>query len=176
MRVRFNRRKAVALIMGSALCAAGAGSASAITASGPTIVNATVNEQLQITTTPAVSFPALNVGDTSAPVLAPVNVVSNVVAGYQLSVSRTTFTNGDIPLYYNFAANPPDPTMLLDVVPNTPVQVPTTIPAFNVGHRTNTITSPTGDNWDVELILGPVPFVASGAHSSTVTFTAVGLP
>lgn len=176
MRVRFHRRKAVALITGAALCAAGAGSAMAITASGDTVVNATVNEQLQITTTPLVSFPALNVGDTSAPQSAPVNVVSNVAAGYQLSVNRTVFTNGDIPLYYNFAANPADPTMLIDTTVGTPVPVPTTIPAFNVGHRTNTISPPTGDNWDVELLLGPVPFVASGAHSSTVTFTAVGLP
>ena len=161
------------LTASAALCLALAATATAITATGTTTVNATVNESLGVTATASVTIPALNVGATSAAIAAPVTVVSNVTGGYQLSVARTAFTNGDIPLSF-LVATPADVTQLLDVTAATATAVPTS-GGQNVGHRTATITAAIGDTWTTSLQLGPVPFTRSGAHASTVTFTAVGL-
>src|SRR5207253_1869798 len=100
-----------------------------------------------------------------------VTVVSNARGGYQLSVSRTAFTRGDIPLAASVSATPAGAVADLAAAGAVP-----TSGALNVGHRTQTVTRASGDAWTLGLALGPVPFVADGAHTSTLTYTVVALP
>jgi hypothetical protein len=113
------------------------------------------------------------VGASAGPLSAPVTVVSTAVGGYQLSVGRTAFTRGDIPLSVSASSAPAG--ALLDLTPGLPTAVPTA-GSQNVGHRTNTVSLAGGDLWSLAFHLGPVPMVLDGAHSSTVTYTVVGLP
>ena len=46
--------------------------------------------------------------------------------------------------------------------------------SLGVGRRLSA-TAAGGDTWRFNLTLGPVPFVQDGPHSSTLTFTALGL-
>jgi hypothetical protein len=119
------------------------------------------------------AFPATPVGASAGPLSAPVTVVSNAAGGYQMSIGRTAFTRGDIPLSVSAASAPAG--ALLDLSPGVPAAVPTA-GTQNVGHRANTTSLPGGDVWGLAFHLGPVPLVLDGAHSSTVTYTVVGLP
>ncbi|HJZ62525.1 MAG TPA: hypothetical protein VKD47_10255 [Miltoncostaeaceae bacterium] len=155
----------------AALAAAGLAAAPAFAAD--TNVSVTVNETLAITaSTASVDFGAVAEGaNPSSP--ASVTVKSNHVGGYQLAVSRTAFTNGDIPLTFAPGATPSG--AVADAAADTAIP---TAGSLNIGHRAagaNEITPSLGDAWSFNLKLGPVPFVRAGAHSSTVTFTVVGL-
>src|SRR5262249_39990451 len=83
-----------------------AGLAAAPASAADTNVSVTVNETLAITaSTASVDFGAVAEGaNPSSP--ASVTVKSNHVGGYQLAVSRTAFTHGDIPLTFAPAAPP----------------------------------------------------------------------
>jgi len=148
-----------------------------------TCVNATVNATIIVTSPSLVSFPALGAGETSSPVSVPVNVKSNNGTGYQLSCTRTAFTNGDIPLSISGGAvsapqayNAPLPALTPIPVGSSAgatLSTPPTGPNLNLGHNT-TFTSAAGDSWPFSFTLGPVPFgIAAGSHQSVVTFTAV---
>jgi hypothetical protein len=142
-----------------------------------TCVTANVAATIIVTSPTSISFPALGAGETSSAVPVPVNVKSNDGLGYQLNVTRTAFTNGDLPLSIGSGAvtfpqvldlpgGPIGPT-----TSNTPI--PTSGPNLNIGHST-TVTSNAGDDWPFNFTLGPIPFnVPAGQHQSVVTFTAV---
>ncbi|MDX6510913.1 MAG: large repetitive protein [Gaiellaceae bacterium] len=138
--------------------------------SGSTEVTATVAPTLTVSAPASIAFPTLAVGQTSSPLAVPITVSSNATGGYQLGVTRTAFSAGDIPLSISSAA--PASGMLLDLSGTTAIP---TAGSLNVGHRTSTITAAGGDSWPTSLVLGPVPLVASGTHTSTVTFTVTGL-
>jgi hypothetical protein len=128
-----------------------------------------VRPTLRVAVQPTVRFKALAVGQSdSKPV--PVTVTSNNEAGYQLSVIRTEFANGDIPL----SLEPPTP-------PGTGVANVTAkkaIPpreAVKVGYRT-AVSDPGGDVWPLTFDLGDVPDGAKpGLHPATVTFFVMAL-
>jgi hypothetical protein len=120
----------------------------------------------------ALAFGAASFGATVGPLAQSVTVVSNARGGYQLSASRTAFTRGDIPLAASAASAPSG--AVLDLVAGAGA-VPTS-GSLNVGHRTQTVTRSAGDAWNLGLTLGPVPLVADGAHTSTLTYTVVALP
>jgi hypothetical protein len=136
--------------------------------SANTCVTADVVSTITVTAPALVSFGSLAVGETGGPAAAPVNVKSNA-GGYQLSVTRTAFTNGDLPLAIQSAA-PPEPEMLLDLSGLTAIP---TSGSVDIGHRSGSITPDAGDTWPLSLVLGPVPATATGTHASIVTFTAV---
>jgi hypothetical protein len=135
--------------------------------SASTCVTADVVSTITVTAPALISFGSLAVGETSAPAAAPVNVKSNA-GGYQLSVTRTAFTNGDLPLSVASAA-PADPAQLLDLSGLTAIP---TIGSVDIGHRSG-VTPEAGDTWPLSLTLGPVPATATGTHASIVTFTAI---
>jgi hypothetical protein len=136
--------------------------------SANTCVTASVVSTVSVTAPAVITFPALPVGGTSAPVAAPVNVKSNG-GGYQLSVTRTEFTNGDIPLSIQ-SGTPTDAGMVLQLSGLAPIP---TSDNLNIGRRSGSVTPDAGDAWPLSLVLGPVPAVAAGKHASIVTFTAV---
>jgi hypothetical protein len=148
-----------------------------------TCVNATVNATIVVTSPSLISFPALGAGETSSPVAVPVNVKSNNGTGYQLSCTRTAFTNGDIPLSISGGAVSAPQAYIAPLPALTPIPVgssagatlstPPTGPNLNLG-TDSTFTSVAGDNWPFSFTLGPVPFgIVAGTHQSVVTFTAV---
>ena len=136
------------------------------------LVSATVNSKIQLTAPADFDFGSLDIGSSTTATGKQVTVVSNIRGGYQLSVTRTAFTFGDIPLAINTAAAPSGAA--LDLTASTDTAISTSA-ALNLGHRTSTISPEAGDVWVFGFKLGPVPFVQDGAHSSTLTFTALGL-
>jgi hypothetical protein len=138
--------------------------------SADTCVTANVVSTITVTAPALVSFGSVAVGETAGPAAAPVNVKSNDDGGYQLSVTRTAFTNGDLPLSIDSAV-PPAGTALdlsgLTAIPLGPLNL-------SIGHRAGSITPAEGDTWPLSLTLGPIPATATGTHASIVTFTAVG--
>jgi hypothetical protein len=135
-------------------------------------VTAEIGSTLALSAPASIAFPRLLPGQTSAPVPSAVTVTSNDPAGFQLSVSRTTFTPTDIPLAIRSSA--PDVGMALDLLLGVPTAIPTS-GGLPVGHRVGTIAGPSGDVWPTSLVLGPVPNVSAGTYSATVIYTVVGL-
>jgi hypothetical protein len=142
----------------------------ATTWSSETEVDATVGSSISVSAPSSVSFPVLAPGQTSPGEYTPVGVTTNDSLGYQLAVGRTAFSAGDIPL--SVFVPPSYPDMLLDV---SGIEAIPTTGTIDLGHRTGTITTASGDYWPLYLILGPVPFTRSGSHTSIVTFTATAL-
>jgi hypothetical protein len=177
MKLRTASARRGALALGTAVLALGAAVPAALavptapSSSGTTAVSASVNSKIQITAPSDFDFGALDIGGTASATGKQVTVVSNIHGGYQLSVSRTAFSGGDIPLAINASAAPSG--ALLDLLSGD--NAITTSSALNLGHRSSTISPSTGDTWTFGFTLGPVPFVQDGAHSSTLTFTALGL-
>lgn len=108
-------------------------------------------------------FGSLLPGATTTRSLTP-TVTSNDTAGYQLAVSRTAFTPGDLPL---------------SIACTTCGLAATPVPAGNTLLEVASAAGPSanaGDDWPATLSLGPIPGAArSGSYSSTITFTVVGL-
>jgi hypothetical protein len=140
--------------------------------SANTCVTANIATTILVTAPSTVSFPPIGATATSSPVAVPVNVKSNDPAGYQLSVIRTPFTGGDIPLSISGAAVAAPQAYDAPLPALTPI--PTVTPNLNIGETTGAITPAAGDNWPLSFVLGPVPFgIPAGAHQSVVTFTAI---
>jgi len=178
MKLRTASARRSALTVGAAALALGAIAPAALavapSSTGTTTVSASVNSLIALTAPTDFSFGALNIGDSTTATGKQVTVVSNISGGYQLSVTRTDFTNGDIPLAISGTSTTGGSS---DLPANTPDPVYTAITssALNLGHRTSTISSSGGDQWTFAFKLGPVPFVQDGPHSSILTFTALGL-
>jgi len=176
MKLRTASARRGTLALGAAALALGvvAPAALAVAPSSPgtTTVSATVNSKIQVTAPADFDFGSLDIGGSATATNKQVTVVSNIRGGYQLSVVRTAFSGGDIPLAINASAAASGAS--LDLTPSTDTLVPTS-GSLNLGHRTNTISPQAGDAWIFGFNLGPVPFVQDGAHSSTLTFTALGL-
>jgi hypothetical protein len=157
------------LVLAGGLVAALAIAAPAMAADASTTVSADVNTVIAVSAPASIDFGSVNVGAQES-ANADVSVTSNISGGYTLSASRTSFTNGDIPLGWTAVTNPSNTTAA------TPGAIPTS-GSIAIGAMTpGFVTSPTGDHWMVTLGLGPIPFTLDGAHSSTVTFTATATP
>jgi hypothetical protein len=134
-------------------------------------VTANLVPTISISAPASIDFGNVVYGQTYGPKNAPVTVTSNDAAGYQLTVSRTAFSPTDIPLSIELNGSLPSGTVSDLVSPL--VAIPTTPPDLKVGHS-GSITPLSGDVWPTALVLGPVPWIASGTYNATVTFTAVG--
>jgi hypothetical protein len=111
---------------------------------------------------PTLSFPAAVPGTTPEPLPEHVTVTSNDASGYTLAVHRTAFSPHDLPLGIGVGAGP------LVAVPIAPA------PDLSLA----TTSGPSGSGGDTVAtsvgFVSPLPAVAAGHYTATLTFTVIG--
>jgi hypothetical protein len=123
---------------------------------------------------PSISFGNAVSGDTPAAVSEHVTVVSNSAGGYALTVHRSSFLPADLPL--GVAGSAPSggvigPTLAGGATAPIPIAP---APDLLVGTTAGPSVG-TGDVWSTSLgFASPLPAVAPGRYTATVTFTAIG--
>ncbi|MEN3342662.1 MAG: uncharacterized protein V7644_2066 [Actinomycetota bacterium] len=122
----------------------------------------------------SVGFGSAAAGETPAPVSERVTVLSNNATGYALTVHRSAFTPADLPLALSSTA--PSGAQLggalaggalapLPIAPTADLLVGTTAAQ----------SAAAGDVWPASLgFSSPLPVVAAGRYTATVTFTVIG--
>ncbi len=122
----------------------------------------------------SVSFGNAAAGDTPASVSEHVTVVSNNATGYALTVHRSAFQPADLPLGISGSApsggqiGAPLAGGAIAAIPIAPA------PDLLVG-TTAARSAAAGDLWSTSLgFAAPLPVVAPGKYTATVTFTAIG--
>jgi hypothetical protein len=122
---------------------------------------------------PSLSFGTFTSGDRPAPLPERVTVSSNNTAGYSLVVARTTFAPTDLPLALSATA-PAGGTLGGALGGGALVPIPIA-PATGLTVGTKSAASAAdGDVWATNIgFSAPLPLVATGRYSATVTFTAV---
>jgi hypothetical protein len=109
----------------------------------------------------SISFGNAFTGETPAPVSEKVTVISNNASGYSLTVHRSAFTPADLPL----GISPSAPAGLVAI----PISTDLTVGSSSVA------TPAAGDVWSTSVgFTGPLPAVAPGHYTSTITFTVIG--
>lgn len=121
----------------------------------------------------SLSFGRAAAGGSPAPISERVTVLSNNGAGYALSVQRSSFAPADLPLALQASApaggilGPPfagGAFVPIPVAPSPALQIGTTAAASGDG----------GDVWPTNVgFAGPLPVVAAGRYTATVTFTVI---
>jgi hypothetical protein len=123
---------------------------------------------------PSISFGHAAAGETPAPVSERVTVASNHTTGYALTVRRSAFVPADLPL--GLAASAPAGGQVggqlaggaMAAIPIAPT------PDLLIGTTSGTSASG-GDAWATNVgFTSPLPLVAAGRYTATVTFTAIG--
>jgi hypothetical protein len=123
---------------------------------------------------PAISFGTASSGTTPAPVSERVTVNSNNAAGYSLTVHRTAFAPADLPLGLASTA-PAGGTLGPALVGGARAAVPIPPAADLLVGTTSARSAAAGDVWPTTLgFTGPLPVVAPGRYSATVTYTLIG--
>ncbi len=121
----------------------------------------------------SITFGQAVTGATPAPVSERVTVTSNDAAGYALTVHRTAFAPGDLPL--GLAATAPAGAQLGPSLGGGLAPIPVAPAADLLLGTTQAATGSSGDAWLASIgFASPLPAVASGRYSATVTFTAIG--
>jgi hypothetical protein len=120
---------------------------------------------------PSLSFGATAAGATPAPLPENLTVSSNNAAGYSLAVARTAFSPRDLPLAVGAAA-PAGGTLAPPLAGGALVPIPIApAAALSLGTR-DTASTGAGDVWATRIgFSAPIPLVASGRYSATVTYT-----
>jgi len=121
----------------------------------------------------SLSFGAAASGSTPAPLPENVTVSSNNATGYSLAVARTAFSPKDLPLAVTATA-PAGATLAPPLAGGTLAPIPI-FPAspLTIGTKDGP-SGATGDVWPAKLgFSAPLPLVATGRYSATVTFTLV---
>jgi len=123
---------------------------------------------------PSVSFGNATTGSTPAPVSEQITVLSNNAAGYSLTVHRTAFQPADLPL--GVAGTAPSGGQIGPALAGGAMAAIPIAPAADLLVGTTAARSATaGDVWDTRLgFAAPLPAVAAGRYTTTVTFTAIG--
>jgi hypothetical protein len=122
---------------------------------------------------PALSFGTFTSGDRPGPLAERVTVSSNNTAGYSLVVARTVFAPADLPLALS-ATSPAGGAIGSALTGGALVPIPVA-PAtgLTVGTKA-TASGAGGDVWPTNIgFSGPLPLVATGRYTATVTFTAL---
>jgi hypothetical protein len=123
---------------------------------------------------PSISFGTASPGETPAPVSERVTVASNNGAGYAVTVHRSAFVPSDLPL--GLSATAPSAGQLggglsggaMAAIPIGPA------PDLLIG-TTSAPSAAGGDVWATNVgFVSPLPAVAPGHYTATVTFTAIG--
>ena len=122
---------------------------------------------------PALSFGTFTSGDKPGPLPERVTVSSNNTAGYSLVVARTAFTPADLPLALSATA-PTGGALGGGLTGGALVPIPVA-PATGLTVGTKSTSSGAGgDVWPTNIgFSSPLPLVATGRYTATVTFTAV---
>ena len=121
-----------------------------------------------------ISFGSAVFGSTPTPVSQRVTVASNSATGYALTVHRSAFLPADLPL--GLSASAPAGGALGGQLAGAGVAAIPVPPASDLLVGTTAATSgPAGDLWQANIgFVSPLPVVAPGRYSATVTFTAIG--
>ena len=123
---------------------------------------------------PSISFGNAAPGDTPSAVSERVTVSSNNATGYALTVQRSAFLPADLPL--GLSASAPSGGQLggqlaggaMAAIPIAPS------PDLLIG-TTASVSAAGGDLWPTNVgFVSPLPVVAPGHYTATVTFTAIG--
>jgi Lamin Tail Domain len=123
---------------------------------------------------PTISFGSAFSGDTPAPISERVTVVSNNAAGYALAVHRTVFTPADLPLGLASTA-PAGGTLGASLAGGARAAIPIAPAADLLIGTTSARAAAGGDAWPTTVgFTGPLPSVAPGHYSATVTYTLIG--
>ena len=122
---------------------------------------------------PSLSFGTAAAGSTPAPLPENVTVSTNNATGYSLAVVRTAFAPKDLPLAVGATA-PAGATLAPPLVGGALAPIPIApAAAFAIGSK-DTSSAGSGDVWPAKLgFSAPLPLVATGRYSATVTFTAI---
>ncbi len=122
----------------------------------------------------SVSFGNAIAGETPASVSERVTVSSNNAAGYALSVHRSAFTPADLPL--GLSATAPSGGQVGGSLGGGTMAAIPIAPAADLLIGTTTARSAQGgDAWQTRVgFVSPLPVVAPGRYTATVTFTVIG--
>ena len=122
---------------------------------------------------PSLSFGTFTVGDRPTPLPERVTVSSNNAAGYSLVVARSAFAPTDLPLALSATA-PTGGVLGGALTGGALVPIPIS-PATGLTVGTKAASSAAGgDVWATNIgFSSPLPLVATGRYTATVTFTAV---
>jgi hypothetical protein len=155
----------------AASCTSGSG--------GSDIESATVDVDVQPVLTlslqrASLSFGSAAAGETPAALGDQLTIVSNSATGYALSVHRTAFAPSDLPLAIGTAV-PTGGTLGAGVTGSAAARIPVAPAADLLVGTTATRTAAGGDIWPASIgFASPLPAVAPGHYTATVTFTVVG--
>ena len=123
---------------------------------------------------PSISFGHAAAGETPAPVSERVTVASNHLTGYALTVHRSAFVPADLPLGLSASA-PPGGQLGGQLGGGTMAAIPIAPAADLLIGTTAAPSAPAGDAWATNVgFVAPLPFVAPGHYTATVTFTVIG--
>jgi hypothetical protein len=149
---------------GSAPAASCSGSSTGLTASAGAAVDLDLQQTISIALEhPSISFGTVVPGQTPAPASERVTVASSDPAGYSVTVHRTAFSPADLPL--GIAPSPTAALLPIPIVPAADLLLASTAAA----------TSASGDVWPAVVgFTGPIPVLAAGHYTATVTFTVIG--
>jgi uncharacterized protein len=145
------------------------------TVSGDAAVDIDIQPVLSITLErPTISFGTAIAGDKPAAVSERVTVASNNATGYALSVHRSAFTPADLPLA--ISASAPAGTQIGAALAGGKLAAIPIPPAPDLTIGTSSAATPgAGDVWPTSLaFLSPIPNVAPGHYSGTLTYTLIG--
>jgi Lamin Tail Domain len=123
---------------------------------------------------PAISFGQGVSGETPPSVSERVTVASNRATGYALTVHRSAFVPSDLPLGLTAAA-PAGGQLGAQLVGGSIAAIPIAPAADLLVGTTSAPSPPAGDAWATNVgFTSPLPMVAAGHYSATVTITAIG--
>jgi hypothetical protein len=123
---------------------------------------------------PSISFGHAATGETPASVSERVTVSSNHTTGYALTVHRSAFVPADLPLGLSASA-PTGGQLGGPLVGGAMVGIPIAPAADLLIGTTAAPSAPAGDAWATNVgFVSPLPFVAPGHYTATVTFTVIG--
>ena len=123
---------------------------------------------------PSISFGQAVSGDTPPSVSERVTVANNRATGYALTVHRSAFVPSDLPLGLTAAA-PAGGQLGAQLAGGTMAGIPIAPAADLLVGTTSAPSAPAGDAWATSVgFTSPLPMVAAGHYTATVTFTAIG--
>jgi uncharacterized protein len=123
---------------------------------------------------PTISFGRGVAGETPPSVSERVTVAGNRVTGYALSVHRSAFVPSDLPLGLTAAA-PSGGQLGGQLAGGAMAAIPIAPAADLLVGTTSGPSAPAGDAWATNVgFSSPLPLVAAGHYTATVTFTVIG--
>ena len=147
----------------------------AVTASAAASVDLEVASAVSIALDrPSLNFGTAAAGETPAALLEHVTVLSNDGAGYALTVHRSAFAPTDLPLGMTAAA-PAGAAVGPTLTGGATAAIPLASVADLVVGSSPARSAATGDVWSANVgFTSPLPLLATGRYTATVTFTVVG--